>query len=87
MAVEFKDLKELWEALQEPAAQAYLLRLADLREQAMGELLESNDWQQFLETRAGIRVIDQLLELKQDIATEIVEAEDARRHDSGEYDN
>ena len=38
------------------------------------------------ETRAGIRVIDQLLELKQDAATEIVEAEDARRHDSGEYD-
>lgn len=82
----FKDLKGLWEALQEPAAQAYLDRLVDLRLQAMAELLESNDWQQFLETRAGIRVIDQLLELKQDAATEIVEAEDARRHDSGEYD-
>jgi hypothetical protein len=83
----FKDLKELWEALQEPVSQAYQARLADLRNQAMAELLESEDWQQFLETRAGIRVIDQLLELKQDIATEIVEAEDARRHDSGEYDS
>ena len=83
----FKDLRELWEALQEPASQAFLDRLMDLRHQALGELLESADWQQFLETRAGIRVIDQLLELKQDVATEIVEAEDARRHDSGEYDS
>ena len=85
--MEFKDLKELWEALQEPLAQAYQDRLLDLRHQAMAELLESADWQQFLETRAGIRVIDQLLELKQDVATEIVEAEDARRHDAGEYDS
>ena len=83
---EFKDLKGLWEALQEPAAQAYQDRLLDLRHQAMVELLESSNWEQFLETRAGIRVIDSLLELKQDTATEIVEVEDARRHDSGDYD-
>lgn len=83
---EFKDLRGLWEALQDQVVQAFLDRLCSLRDQAMGELLESSDWQQFLETRAGIRVIDQLLELKQDVATEIVEAEDARRHDAGEYD-
>jgi hypothetical protein len=53
----------------------------------MGELLESDNWEQFIETRAGIRVIDQLLELKQDVATEIVETEDARRHDAGDYDS
>jgi hypothetical protein len=83
----FKDLRELWEALQGPVVQALLDRLCSLREAAMGELLESDNWEQFIETRAGIRVIDQLLELKQDVATEIVETEDARRHDAGDYDN
>jgi hypothetical protein len=83
----FKDLKGLWEALQDPAAQAFQDLLLSLREQAMGELLESNDWNQFLETRAGIRVIDEMLELRTNVATEIVEAEDARRHDAGEYDS
>jgi hypothetical protein len=53
----------------------------------MAELLESNNWEQFIETRAGIRVIDEILELKTNVATEIVEAEDARRHDSGDYDS
>jgi hypothetical protein len=85
--VEFKDLRGLWEALQDQAAQAYQDLLCSLREQAMAELLESNDWQQFLETRAGIRVIDQMLELKTNVATEVVENEDARRHDAGEYDS
>lgn len=78
------SLKELWEALQEPAARAYQDLLVHLRLQAMEELLESVDWPQFLETRAGIRVIDKLLDLRHDAAAEVVEQEDARRHDSEE---
>jgi len=80
------DLRELWEALQDPAGQAYQDRLCFLRARALEELLESNSWEQFIETRAGIRVIDKLLELRSDIATQIVENEDARRYEAGEYD-
>jgi len=86
MVVDPQGLRELWEALQEPAAQAYRDLLASLRERAMEELLQSSSWQQFLETRAGIRVIDELISLKSNVAAEIVEKEDARRYDSGEYD-
>jgi hypothetical protein len=49
------------------------------------ELLQSSNWEQFLETRAGIRVIDEMLALRANVATEIVEKEDARRYDAGEY--
>ena len=84
---EFKDLRGLWEALQGPAAQAYQEELYHLREAGMEELLASNSWEQFLETRAGIKVIEAMIELRSNVASEIVEAEDGRRHDAGEYDS
>ena len=84
--VDPQDLRELWEALQPPAAQAYQDLLCSLRAQAVEELLQSSNWEQFLETRAGIRVIDEMIALKSNVAAEIVEKEDARRYDSGEYD-
>ena len=86
MVVDPQGLRELWEALQEPAAQAYQDLLSSLRAQALEELLQSSNWEQFIETRAGIRVIDEMIALKTNVAAEMVEKEDARRYDSGEYD-
>lgn len=81
-----QDLRELWEALQDPAGQAFQDLLCSLRAQAVEELLQSSNWEQFLETRAGIKVLDELIALKTNVAAEMVEKEDARRYDSGEYD-
>jgi len=80
------DLRELWEALQAPAGQAFQDLLCSLREAAMEELLQSSSWEQFLETRAGIRVIDEMIAMKNNVAAGIVEKEDVRRYESGELD-
>ena len=70
-----ESLLELLESLDRPAWEALQNSLLALRETAQAELLESQSWGEFRETRAGIRVLNELLEIRVNVQNRIGEIE------------
>lgn len=70
-----ESLLELLESLDRPAWLALQGHLLALRETAQAELLESQSWGEFRETRAGIRVLDELLGIQANVTNRVDEIE------------
>lgn len=70
-----ESLLELLESLDRPAWAALEAHLLGLRETAQAELLESQSWGEFRETRAGIRVLNELLEIRANVHERIGQIE------------
>lgn len=78
-----ESLLELLESLDRPAWAALEAHLQELRQVAAQELLESQVWDEFRETRGGIRVLDALLEIRAGVHARIetIEQETAYGYD------
>jgi hypothetical protein len=60
-------LLSLLEQLDSPQFQALEECLLELKLVAVQELQDSQKWEEFLETRGGIKVLDRMLEIRADI--------------------
>jgi hypothetical protein len=78
-------LLDLLSQLDLPSFRALEDSLLELRRLALEELLESQQWHEFTETRGGIKVLDKILEIRGEVQGRIENIE--QEHAYGYDDN